>query len=422
MKNGSKVKGGGWWVKSLRFFPSPLIMTCFVLLVMMSSGCVKRAIVIESTPPGAEVWINEHRVGVTPIEQEFITHGRYKFRLKKSGFKEVVAREKVRAPIYQWIPFDFFAEFLLPIQLDDRHLFQYTLDPESPEEHLRILTPEVLGQAVQDLKDPDPTKRRRACVVLAASGDSAYAAQALEALKDPEPTVRATALTAFRSIRGPLALEKLLEALRYDGDPEVRWQAALELEILGDPEAVPDLIEALEDRSSLVRTGAAEALKGIPDSRAVTSLIRALRDADTSVRRAAVEGLGKIGDRAAVRPLIKILFHRDFQTRRRAVQALKAIRDPVAGPALVRALTDWDPQIRRVATEALMKFGDDQTVPRLIRSLRAWKPWTRSRAAQVLGAMREPSALEPLRKALRRESDGDARLVMVEAIQQISGE
>ncbi len=80
---------------------------CYALSAVFLSGCVKRAIVIESTPTGADVWINEQRVGVTPIEREFITHGRYKFRLKKSGFQMMEVREMVRAPIYQWIGITF---------------------------------------------------------------------------------------------------------------------------------------------------------------------------------------------------------------------------------------------------------------------------------------------------------------------------
>ena len=75
---------------------------------LLVTGCVKRTILIESDPPGATVWINEHQQeAVTPLAHEFITHGRYKFRLEKKGFKELTAREMVWAPIYQWIPLDF---------------------------------------------------------------------------------------------------------------------------------------------------------------------------------------------------------------------------------------------------------------------------------------------------------------------------
>lgn len=412
MKTGARQKR-----ESLRVF---LLASSFQLLALaMASGCVKRALVIESDPPGATVWINEHLVGSSPVEYEFITHGRYKFRLKKEGFEEVVAREKVQAPIYQWIPLDFVAEYLVPFHFDDRHVFKYTLTPTLPEVQLRAITPEVLEKAAEDLQHPEERRRRQALVLLAAAGDSAYAEDVLGALEDSQPLVRAAALIAWRSLRGPAAMEQLVDRLRYDPSPEVRWQAALELEALGNPKAVPDLLVALADSSALVRTGAAEALKGIPDPRSVQPLIRALRDRDTAVRRAATEGLGRIGEPAAVGPLTRVLFHRDVQTRRRAVEALRLLKDPACGLALVRTFTDWDPQIRQVATEALIEFGDDRVVPKLIRYLRAVKPWTRAHAATVLGGLAAAQARGPLEKALARESVQEPRVAMKQALEAI---
>ncbi len=387
-----------------------------LLLLLASTGCVKRTIIVESDPPGAKVWINEHPAGVTPVAYEFITHGRYKFRLGKPGFREHIAREMVRAPIYQWIGPDFIAEYLLPIRFEDKHVFRYALVPQPPAERLRQ-TPELSPQAaLQQLQDPDPEKRRVACVTLAAARDPSTAQALLNATGDPIPVVRATALAAYRAVEGPRAKERLIQALHQDLDREVRWQAAAELEALRDPSAVPDLIEALEDRDPLVRIGAAEALKGIPDPRALQPLIRALKDKDTGVRRAATEGLGKIGDRAAVPALTRVLFHHDFQTRRRAAEALAKLKDPASGPALARTFTDWDPKVRQVATNALVQFGDERVVPLLIRRLRAWKPWTREHAARVLGGLKAAQAVGPLTRALERESDPPAREAMAEAL------
>jgi HEAT repeat protein len=388
-----------------------------ILVPLLLSGCVKRTIVIESDPPGAKVWINEHPVDApTPVEYEFITHGRYKFRLEKSGFREMTAREMVRAPIYQWIPLDFVAEYLLPIHFEDRHLFRYRLTPQPPEERLQVEKPEGFGVALQQLKDPDPRIRRSACIALALHRDRSTASAVLEATRDPIPTVRMAALEAFRAIEGEKSIQRLLEALRSDPDREVRWQAAAGLEALHSSEAVPHLIAALKDRDSLVRAGAAEALKGIPDPRAVHPLIQALRDRDTTVRRAATEGLGKIGDKAAVPALSRVLFYHDFQTRRRAAEALARIKDPASGPALVRTFTDWDPKVRQTATRALIEFGDERIVSTLIRRLRGLKTWTRGHAAEVLAALKDRRAVEPLKRAMVREPNPDTRAAMQQAL------
>lgn len=385
-------------------------------MAVVLSGCVKRTIIVASDPPGASVWINEHAVGKTPVTHEFITHGRYLFRLEKAGFRPLVKREMIRAPIYQWIPIDFVAENLIPVHLDDRHAFQYRLTPMPADEKLLPEEGVDLQQALEDLKSPDPQKRRFACAALARERDPKTAPQILEAARDPVPKVRAVALEAWRGVQGPQSLDLLLAALREDPSREVRWQAAIELEALKDGRAVPGLIAALKDWDPLVRTGAAEALKGIPDPRAVQSLIRASRDSDTSVRRAAAEGLGLIGDKAAVKPLTRVLFHHDFQTRRRAARSLAQLKDPSSGPALVRTFTDWDPQIRRIATEALISFGDKRVVPILIRRLKGLKPWTREHAAQVLGGLKDPSAVEPLKQAFRREPDPPASQAMYDAL------
>ena len=384
---------------------------------LLVTGCVKRTILVESDPPGATVWINEHQQeAVTPLAYEFITHGRYKFRLEKKGFQELTAREMVWAPIYQWIPLDFISENLLPIHFEDKHLFRYKLSPQPPMEQLQLEREIDLEQILADLKDPHPAKRQSACIELARRRDPATARPVFEALHDHDATVRAVALEAWRGIQGPPSLDELLKALRLDPSPQVRWQAAVELEALASHAAVPALIEALHDKSHLVRTGAAEALKGIPDPRALKALIRALKDKDTAVRRAATEGLGLIGDRTAVPALTKVLFHHDVHTRRKAAEALARLKDPASGIALVRTFADWDPQVRRIATQALISFGDSRVVPLLIRWLRGLKPWTREHAAQVLGGLKDPRALEPLSRALRRETDPPASAAMYDAL------
>lgn len=397
----------------------PTMVSLITFFLLCSTGCVKRAIVVESDPPGASVWINERSVGKTPVEYEFITHGRYKFRLEKSGFQPLTARERVKAPPYQWIPIDFFAEHLLPARLDDRHVFRYHLNPISTEERLAAPTPADREKALADLTSPVAEKRRAACVALAEIRNPADVSAVLAATSDADPVVRAEALGSLRAIQGPPSLEKLTEALRSDADPNVRWRAAIELEALKDKKAVPALIQALKDRSALVRGGAAEALKGIPDPQALSPLMHSLRDSDTSVRRAATEGLGKIGDRQAVRPLTKVLFHHDVQTRRRAAESLAKLKDPSSATALVRTFTDWDPKVRRTATETLIAIGNTEVVPLLIRRLRGLKPWTREHAAQALGGLKDPRAIEPLKVALQREPYKTTRIAMEQALKDL---
>ncbi|PIQ81609.1 MAG: hypothetical protein COV76_07880 [Candidatus Omnitrophica bacterium CG11_big_fil_rev_8_21_14_0_20_64_10] len=387
--------------------------------LLLLTGCVKRTILIESTPPGARVWINEHYAGTTPVKQEFITHGRYRFRINKEGFREQTHREWVRAPVYQWIPIDFITDNLIPYTWQDHHPFHYALEPLPVAERLQMAAPPGTEDLRAALRNADPAARRAAVVALARARPP-EAAELLEPLfSDPAPEVRAVTLHGWRVTRGPDSLDRLVRFLGEDPDPAVRWQAATELEALGDPAAVPALIAALADRDSLPRGGAAEALKGIPDRRAVPALIRELRDLDAAVRRAAAEALGKIGDRTAVPALSRALFHRDVELRRKSVEALALLRDPSCSRALVKTFTDWDPGIRTKAAAALVDFGSPEVVPLLIRYLRGWKTWTRLHAAYVLGGMKVQEAAEPIRAAMEREPDENTRGVMRSAIAQI---
>ena len=391
----------------------------FLLFLGCLTGCVKRTIVIESDPPGAQLWVNGHPAGLTPVSYEFITHGRYKFELQKNGFRELVARERVMAPVYEWIPLDFIFDVLLPVRLNDVHSFRYALSPLPPEERLKADEPGDLKGILADLKNPDVRRRRAACAALARFRDPSTAGAVEAATHDPDISVRVVALEAFRGIRGREAMPRLFEALRQDPKPEGRWQAAIELEALGNKEAIPALIAALSDRAPLVRAGAAEALKSMPDPRLIKPFIRTLRDTDTTARRVAAEGLGLIGDRAAVKPLMNALFVHDFQTRRRAVKSLQQLQDPSSDLALVRSLNDWDPQIRIVATEALIQFGGKRVVPPLIRYLHSWRPEVREHAAIVLGGLKDPRAAKPLRRAVKREPNERTLAAMAHASEQL---
>ncbi len=400
---------------------SPLVsLAAALLLATASAGCVKRSLIVETDPPGAQLWINGRPMGKTPVNYSFVTHGRYKLYLEKAGFKPLTTREMVKAPVYQWIPLDFIFEWLLPFRLEDKHLFQYALTAQPVDQNMELETGPDHQQMLDGLKDPDPLKRRASCVALAARRDPADAAAVKELTGDPDPKVRAAAFSALRSIKGTQATETLLQALRSDPDKEVRWRAASELEALKNPKAVPGLLDALKDPSPLVRVGAAEALKALPDRSAVIPLVVALKEKDAGIRRAAAEALGKIGDKSAVPALTKSLFHHDVQTRRNAARSLALLKDPASGPALARTFTDWDPSVRKVAVDALIDFGDSRVVPLLISRLRGWKPWTREHAAQALGGLKDPRAVKPLQRSLKRESDPPAKEAMKQALAKFS--
>ena len=397
----------------------PLVV---LLVAVLLSGCVKRAIVIESDPPGALVQINGRQVGETPLEHEFITHGGYVFTLSKSGFQEVVARERVMAPWHQWIPLDVVTELLIPAQFNDVHTFHYSLQPLKPAERIAAEPPPRLEDLRIRLRGAtDPTRRREACVLMARHHMTEGIPTLQDAVRDPHPEVRAAALQALRVLTGPNALPALLTALQDDADAVVRWQAAAELEVLRLPEARPALESALDDADPLVRATAVEALRGLGDRAAVPAVAKRLQDSDIVVRRSAADALGRLGDRVAAPALGRALRDPDPEVRRRAAKSLLTLKAPEASEPLAQALRDRDPTVRATAVQALHEFGTPAAVPIALQYVRSWQPAVRGSAAQALGGLRDPSAIPSLERAARREPNERTREAMLAAVQALKG-
>ena len=105
--------------------------TVYVLVIasLLSAGCVRRQLTIRTEPPGATVFINEEKLGVTPYSFDFVWYGRYRISLKRDGYERLDADELIKAPWYLWIPVDLASE-LAPWEIHDNKLLSYTLAPK----------------------------------------------------------------------------------------------------------------------------------------------------------------------------------------------------------------------------------------------------------------------------------------------------
>lgn len=133
-------------------------------------------------------------------------------------------------------------------------------------------------------------------------------------------------------------------------------------------EAIPALIQVLEDEDEYVRSSAVFALGEIgPQPGVVPALLEALGDEDGFVRGTAAEALGKIGpEEGVVSALMQAVGDEDAYVRQTAVLALKRIGSGAAAavPALIQALQDKSDRVRGYAAEALeaitgQQFGQD---------------------------------------------------------------
>ena len=164
---------------------------------------------------------------------------------------------------------------------------------------------------------------------------------------------------------------------------------------------VEGLIHALNDDAENVRREAMMALERIGDSRATEPLIQQLQNPDITIQEEAITALGRIGDKKAVSPLIQTLNNQHIGIRWKAAEALGKIGDPKATEPLIQTLQDPDKTIQEEAITALGRIRDKKAVSPLIQTLNSQHIGIRSRSAEALGKIGDPKATEPLIQTLQ---------------------
>lgn len=109
-----------------------------LMLLVASSGCVVRELIIKSDPPGATVYLNGRKTGVTPLTKTFDFYGARQVELRLDGYKTTREIVSPSVPWYEFFPLDLFFELLLPVRLYNRHEYTYTLEalPDRPPREL----------------------------------------------------------------------------------------------------------------------------------------------------------------------------------------------------------------------------------------------------------------------------------------------
>lgn len=212
----------------------------------------------------------------------------------------------------------------------------------------------------------------------------------IDAINDDDPRMRLAIVDMLGEIGDTDAIPVLTNAL-HDPDVRVRWRAAEALGSMGSEAALPHLLAMLKEGSEDARLSATWALGQIGSQAAVDGLIALLHHREWRLRWAAVEALWAIGA-DAVPALIDQLNDRSEIVRSAAARALAEIRQPAIEP-LIAVLSGslWD--ARWSAAAALVDIGAD-AVPALIAALDApnWQvAWA---AADTLKRIGTPEALD----------------------------
>ena len=177
------------------------------------------------------------------------------------------------------------------------------------------------------------------------------------------------------------------------------WRRATAAYRLGDmacPEAVPELLPALEDRDADVRAAAARSLGRLGRPEAAEPLVRVLVDG-TVPRALAFRAVLDLGPAAL--PALRVLSRADDPDERAepaeqldGLGALGRLASEEGAEALTQALDDRIYFVRLQAARALGQVGERAAVPRLIRQAREDR-FEAARAAAQAVARVDPEAL-----------------------------
>ncbi len=127
-----------------------------VLLVACSTGCVRRRMTIRSNPPGAVVFVDQQRIGVTPVSTGFTYYGTRDIQLVKDGYASVHEKHRFDTPWYEYPVVDFFSENLWPFETRDERILDFDLAPQPSIAPSQVMqrAEQLRGEAQQGLATP----------------------------------------------------------------------------------------------------------------------------------------------------------------------------------------------------------------------------------------------------------------------------
>ena len=249
----------------------------------------------------------------------------------------------------------------------------------------------------------------------------------IAALEDPETRVRLAATKSLLQFELDEHREEivalLLDLLRDRGvfdEAEakdlIRVEADRVLGKLGDRQAVPALLEALEDeyRQEVVLS-AMRALGDIGDPEAAPALIGIVNERFKRIGLTATRVLGRLGDPRAGDLLIDVLYRSRHSGISNADEVVKAAAESLGNLGIVRAIPHLLAQLHRTeytvavtVVGALKQLGDTLAMRVLIEMLESPDSYLddRTRVARVLRALEDRAAVPPFIRDL-----GDVSLV-----------
>jgi hypothetical protein len=121
VRQSDKQRGLGWRLFVVLFSAAPLLL---------ATGCVRRRLTVRTTPPGAQVFVDDQEIGTTPCSAPFIYYGTRKITVMKDGYKTETIFQKIPPPWYEYPGLDFISENMVPREIRDERIVDVQLSPQ----------------------------------------------------------------------------------------------------------------------------------------------------------------------------------------------------------------------------------------------------------------------------------------------------
>ncbi|MGA2070342.1 MAG: PEGA domain-containing protein [Sedimentisphaerales bacterium] len=106
------------------------LLLLFCVLVVGAAGCVERKLTINTNPAGAQVFLNDEEIGVSPVTASFNWYGDYNITIRKQGCETLQTHRKLQVPWYDLSPFDFAVQVIYPGRIVDSYEWSFDLQPQ----------------------------------------------------------------------------------------------------------------------------------------------------------------------------------------------------------------------------------------------------------------------------------------------------
>ncbi len=209
----------------------------------------------------------------------------------------------------------------------------------------------------------------------------------LQRLEDPDPEVRHMAAAGLGSPGNSGAVPALL-ALLDTPDPSTATTAAGALGRIGDPAAFHPLCAHLDHPAAIVRQAILAAIHSLGHPDLTPTMLELAQAASPHVREAAIKSLAYFGAPGSADAVLAALHDADEAVQKAAIEGLPFIDDPRTPAALAGLLPGASPVLRAALMQALGHFDPAFAFPYLLQALDDPDPWTRLYACRSLANLR----------------------------------